>query len=65
MQNEVRKHAKEKGVRLWELADSLGRSEAYVTRALRHELPEPERARWTALIDEIAEGREEGEKVDG
>lgn len=54
---ELRERARKKGVKLWEIADKLGRSEMYVTRALRHELPERERIRWIALIDEIAENR--------
>lgn len=54
---ELRAHAREKRVKLWEIAEKLGRSEMYVTRALRHELPEAERARWMAIIDEIAENK--------
>lgn len=57
LNEELRAYARKKGVKLWEIAEKLGRSEMYVTRALRHELPTDELARWMALIDEIAENR--------
>ncbi len=54
---EIRRAAKEKSVSLWEIADELKISEPTMTRKLRHELPEGEKAKILALIDEIAERR--------
>ena len=47
----IRSAAKERGVFLWELADVLGVSEPTVTRKLRRELDEPERARFPEAIE--------------
>ena len=58
---EIRRAAKEKSVSLWEIADELKISEPTMTRKLRHELPEGEKAKILALIDEIAERREKDE----
>lgn len=54
---EIRRAAKEKSVSLWEIADELKISEPTMTRKLRHELPEDEKAKILALIEEIAERR--------
>lgn len=53
--NEIRTKAKEKSVKLWQLADELKISEPTMSRKLRHELPEEEKNKILALIDEIAE----------
>ena len=53
----VRKRAHEKGVRLWELADALGVSQATMTRKLSRELPSTESKKYCALIDQIAADR--------
>ena len=53
--NEIRTKAKEKSVKLWQIADALKISEPTITRKLRHELPEEEKNKILALIDEIAE----------
>jgi hypothetical protein len=39
---------------LWQLAEALGVSEPTMTRKLRHELPEDEKARIMALIYKLA-----------
>ena len=57
--NEIRSKAKEKSVKLWQLADALKISEPTITRKLRHELPEEEKNKILALIDEIAERKSE------
>ena len=57
--SEVREHAKEKSVKLWQLADELKISEPTMSRKLRHELPEEEKNKILALIDEIAEKESE------
>ena len=52
--NEVlRKYREAAGVRQWELAEHLGMTEFTFCRKLRHELPEDEKARIMAAIDEI------------
>ncbi len=54
MKNEaIRTTAKEKSVRLWEIAEALNISEPTMTRKLRHELPEAEKTKILAIIDEI------------
>lgn len=50
----IRTRAKEKGVRLWELAEIMGISEPTITRRLRRELPAEQQEKMLALIDEIA-----------
>lgn len=57
--NEIRTKAKEKSVKLWQLADELKISEPTMSRKLRHELPEEEKNKILALIDEIAEKESE------
>lgn len=58
---EIRKTAREKNVNLWEIADELKISEPTMTRKLRHELHEAEKAKILTLIDEIAERRKNNE----
>lgn len=52
--NEVRKKAKEQGVRLWEVAEVLNISEPTMTRKLRKELPTAERKHILSIIEDIA-----------
>ena len=56
---DVRQYAKEKGVCLWQCAEVLGISEPTMTRKLRRELPEDEKAKLREIIDELAERKEE------
>ena len=56
---EIRKTAKEKKVYLWMVAEKMNVSEMTLTRKLRHELPDAEKAKILAIIDEIAERRNE------
>lgn len=51
---DIRTAAKQKGVRLWEVADWLNVSEPTITRKLRRELPADEKQRIISLIDEIS-----------
>ena len=61
MANEIiRSTAKARGVCLWELADVLGVSEPTVTRKLRRELDEPERARFLEAIESVAKKKKAG-----
>ena len=55
--NEVRKKAKEQGVRLWEVAEALNISEPTMTRKLRKELPTAEKERILSIIEDIASDR--------
>lgn len=53
---EIRETAKNKKVRLWQIADKLGISEPTMTRKLRHELTKKEKKRIIKIINELAEG---------
>ena len=57
--SEVRKRAKDRGVKLWEIGQALGVSEATVTRWLRVELSGKKRAAMLQAIDQIAAQRKE------
>lgn len=56
--NDIRTRAKAKGVYLWEIANKLHVCEMTMTRKLRKELPDPEKQRIFAIIEEIAAERE-------
>lgn len=56
---EIRKAAKSKGVKLWEVAEALGTSDAAFSRKLRRELPSEERERVLSIIDQLAAERAE------
>lgn len=51
--NDIRKDAKFKGVKMWMLADALHIHESTLCRWLRHELPEDEKARIRGIIAEL------------
>lgn len=59
---DVRKYAKNKSVRFWEIADYLGKSEATVTRLFRHELSDEQKADFIKVIEEIAAKKNKKEK---
>ena len=52
--NDIREAAKDKGVFLYEIADRLSLTDGNFSRKLRKELPEKEKARIFAIIDELA-----------
>lgn len=57
---DVRDAAKRAGVKLWQIADALGYSADYVlSRKLRKELPQEEKARILSIIYEIS-NKEDG-----
>lgn len=56
---EIRNRAKDTGVKLWEIADRYGLNDGNFSRKLRRELPEEERDRILAIIDQIAAERKE------
>lgn len=54
MQNrEIRDMAKASGVMLWEIAERYGVSDSNFSRKLRRELPEPEKQKIFAIIEQI------------
>lgn len=55
---DIRTTAKEKGVRLWEIAEFLKISDPTMTRKLRKELPDKEKQAIFKIIDEIAAEKE-------
>lgn len=54
---EVRNAAIKKGVRLWEIAAALGHNDTWISKKLRFELPEEQKAEMLKVIDDIAENR--------
>lgn len=55
---EIRQKAKEKGVLLWEVADTLKISEATMTRKLRKELPPKEKSQIFEIIEKVAKEKD-------
>lgn len=55
---EIRRHAKENGVFLWELAARVGVTDSTFSRKLRRQFSREETEKLLSLIDLIAEGRE-------
>ena len=54
---DIRATAKAKNVRLWEVAEYLKISDPTMTRKLRKELPDTEKAEILKIIDVLAAGR--------
>lgn len=50
---DIREKAKQAGVALWEIGDSLGYSDANFSRKLRKELPADEKSRILAVIEQL------------
>lgn len=50
---DVRAYAKEKGVKLWQIAKAMGISEPTMTRKLRAELPEQDKQTFRRIINEL------------
>ncbi len=51
---DIREAAKDRGVFLYEIADRLNLTDGNFSRKLRKELPEKEKARIFAIIDDLA-----------
>lgn len=51
---DLRNYARRKGVRLWQIAQTLGVSEPTMTRKLRNELPPDEKDEIIQIINRLA-----------
>lgn len=58
----IRGAARSKGVRMWQIAETLGINEAVFSRKLRHELPEKETRKILAVIAQLAKEDEEADE---
>ncbi len=53
---EIREAAKAAGVKLWQVADVYGVNDGNFSRKLRRELPQSEKEKILAIIEELAKG---------
>ena len=51
---DIRSRAKEQGVKLYEVAAYMGKSQAYITRKLYFELNQTEKEKLFTIIDKVA-----------
>ncbi|MBQ6170004.1 MAG: hypothetical protein IJK30_08630 [Ruminococcus sp.] len=51
---DIKTYAKQNGVKLWQIANAKGISEPTMTRLLRKELSDDEKATFRRIIDELA-----------
>lgn len=51
---DVRQTAKRSGVKLWQIADSLGIADSNFSKKLRYELPKEEKSKVFAVIAQLA-----------
>lgn len=51
---EIRKTAKTRGVRLWQVGERLGMSDANFSRMLRHELPQEKQKEILRIINHLS-----------
>lgn len=56
---EIRIAAKNAGVRLWQVAAAYGISDGNFSRKLRKELPQEEKEKVLAIIDRLAQEKQE------
>lgn len=54
MNDEIRRAAAAKGVRLWQIAEACGIADTSLSKLLRRELPLEKKQEIFAIIDEIA-----------
>ena len=50
---DIRKAAHSAGVKLWQIAEQLHITDSYFSRKLRHELPDEEKQKIFAIIEEL------------
>ena len=56
---EIRNAAQSAGVRLWEVAAAYGINDGNFSRKLRQELPQEEKKKILAIIDRLAQEKQE------
>lgn len=56
---EIRNAAKKAGIRLWEVAAACGINDGNFSRKLRQELPQEEKEKILAIIDRLAQEKQE------
>ena len=56
---EIRNAAKKAGIRLWEVAAAFGVNDGNFSRKLRQELPQEEKEKILAIIDRLAQEKQE------
>ena len=56
---EIRNAAKKAGIRLWEVAVAYGINDGNFSRKLRQELPQEEKEKILAIIDRLAQEKQE------
>ena len=56
---DIRQETMAAGLRLWQVAEALGMADHSFSRKLRHELPEKEKPRIMAVINELAQEAEQ------
>ena len=59
---DIRKYSKERGVKLYEVAEIMNKSQSYLTRKLYFELPDGEKQEMFKIIDELAAKKQAQEK---
>lgn len=57
--SDIRQLAKDRGVRLWEVAERYGLNDGNFSRKLRRELPEKEKNIIKGIIEQIADSHRE------
>ncbi len=57
MNEDVKSYAKQRNIRLWQIATRLGINDGNFSRKLRFELPADEKQRILKIIDELSEGK--------
>lgn len=58
MNEHIKSYAKDRGVKLWEVAYRFGITDGNFSRKLRRELPPKEREKIMEIIDELAREKE-------
>lgn len=53
---DIRRSAAGAGVRLWQIADALGIADCSLSRKLRKELPQEEKAKIFSIIERLSQG---------
>lgn len=56
---DIRNAAKDSGIRLWQVADEVGLNESVLSRKLRRELPDEEKAQLLDAISRLARRKQE------